>query len=122
MTLETPTRPATLEDLIAKLDRLAAALEQHTLVLIAQHERPILDDLPPIPTQQSYDAGSLGTPAPYAPVQPQAPAPQAQVCPRHHVPFRYKEGGYSERTQKTYPGFWACPEKDGRQWCPEKPR
>jgi hypothetical protein len=98
-------------DLLASLQRVAIALEQHTLAML-DNPSPLAelgytelepDQLPPPPP-------GVVTQAPQAHAAPVTVAPQALVCPIHKKPFR--DGKYG----------WYCPSKlDDDSWCRQKP-
>ena len=68
-------------------------------------------------TQSEAGASAPPAPAPAAPRQDTA----LGYCPVHGVPWAVQKGGISKRTNKPYKAFWKCKEKDGDNYCDEKP-
>jgi len=46
----------------------------------------------------------------------------APECGDHHVPMSWRAPGVSKNTGKSYPGFWACPEKVDGKFCSYRPK
>ena len=94
------------ESVADALDRAAEAIAQ------AAHEL------------RGTDQPSAGSAHP-APAQTSRPAAGQDSalgkCPVHGVAWSVQPGGISKRTNKRYSAFWKCKEKDGDNYCNEKP-
>lgn len=58
-------------------------------------------------TQTAPVSGDAGWDSP-APAAPEAPAPAQDVAHCPHGPMKWVPPGYSQRTGKSYQGFWGC--------------
>ena len=69
------------------------------------------------------ESGGAGAAPPQRSPAPAAPRQDAALgyCPTHGVPWSVQPGGISKRTNKRYSAFWKCKEKDGDNYCNEKP-
>ena len=115
------------------IDRIVTALHarmQHPQVTITQSNPPSAQNPQSAESpgfQQEADPWQNGGVPQTAPPQPQPSyQPPAQVQPQQapgttpvcaHGPKKWVPPGFSQTTQKSYQGFWACPAPRGQQ-CP----
>ena len=95
----------------------------HQFRILADSIDAAIDPAAPPAVQDRVPSRPAAAEAGVPPAPASAPRQDAALgyCPTHGVPWSVQPGGISKRTNKRYSAFWKCKEKDGDNYCNEKP-